>query len=682
MKKYLILGLLFLPVLAFAATSVPWIRSGTNTYSPYPGDNVGIGTASPSEKLDVSGNIHVDGDATLTNGNNFITGNTGEVITNTVRAVDNSVLTLQATGNAGSVALNATNASVVATQGGIIQSFAGNGNTSGIGGSVESYGGTGGSSGIGGKIYMQAGNGGSSSGAGGNAEIYAGNGSAGNANGGHILLSPGTKNGTGKNGNVGIGTSTPWANLSINPIAGAGSAPSFAIGSSTGTKLVVTNSGNVGIATSSPWQPLTVNGNIFTNGRAGLGNATIDTKTSLNVLSPSDGGQVDEAAVRGTSYNSPGNYGILGWDDNNGGSESTAGVYGASNGTGVIGAGGSIGGNFTGSYGINASGSFIGASVNGGIYGLYSSGGLNFFQATTSIASSTPWAKFSLDPTQISGVQPSFAIGSGAGRTQFVVTNSGNVGIGTAIPGNQLSITKSGGLSIFDVTSYNTGGSDRSILFFRTAQGTEASPSDVAFGDQLGEFIGSGYAGGNFRNVVSMSFGVDTGTVSGGSLPAYIFFETTPDGSTSRVERMRISSTGNVGIGTTSPYANLSVQSGASTGDAFVVATSSKAAVFGIDNDGHTFTSGPAPVISSCGTGTGTVVGNDQSGVITTATAATSCTATFAKAYRVAPVCTVSDDSTAGFPDVSSVSTTAVTFGISSALTGGKLYYHCEYTKN
>lgn len=140
---------------------------------------------------------------------------------------------------------------------------------------------------------------------------------------------------------------------------------------------------------------------------------------------------------------------------------------------------------------------------------------------------------------------------------------------------------------------------------------------------------------------------------------------------------------GSVGIGgTTTPYANLSIQSGSGTGDALAIATSTGASIAGYDNDGHRYTAGPPPAISSCGTGTGTVVGDDQSGVITTATAATACTATFSKAYRIAPVCVVTDDSLVGFASIASVSTSAVTFGISSALTGGKLYYSCSYHRN
>lgn len=135
------------------------------------------------------------------------------------------------------------------------------------------------------------------------------------------------------------------------------------------------------------------------------------------------------------------------------------------------------------------------------------------------------------------------------------------------------------------------------------------------------------------------------------------------------------------GTGTSSPYATFSIQSNLSTGDAFVVATSSGNVVAGVDNDGHEFTGGPAPAISSCGTGSGTVIGNDQSGTITTATAATACTMTFAKAYKNTPTCNVTDNSLVGFADISTISTTAVTFGISSALTAGNLYYSCSYHK-
>lgn len=133
-------------------------------------------------------------------------------------------------------------------------------------------------------------------------------------------------------------------------------------------------------------------------------------------------------------------------------------------------------------------------------------------------------------------------------------------------------------------------------------------------------------------------------------------------------------STGNVGIGTSTPYATTSIQSNSSTGDAFVVATSSKNAVFGIDNDGHRFTSGPTPAITN-----GTDVGDDQGGTITTNVAVSSVTMTFSKAYRNTPYCKVTDDSLTISADVSSISTTAVTFSLSAPITTGHLYYECAY---
>ncbi|MDO8589656.1 MAG: hypothetical protein Q7R69_00050, partial [bacterium] len=51
--------------------------------------------------------------------------------------------------------------------------------------------------------------------------------------------------------NVGIGTTTPWGLLSVNPNGISG--PSFVVGSSTATNFIVTNVGNVGIGTTSPY---------------------------------------------------------------------------------------------------------------------------------------------------------------------------------------------------------------------------------------------------------------------------------------------------------------------------------------------------------------------------------------------------------------------------------------------
>ncbi len=64
------------------------------------------------------------------------------------------------------------------------------------------------------------------------------------------------------NNRLGVGTSSPWAKLSVEQNAGE---VGFSVGSSTATSFVVDASGNVGIGTASPTTALTVDGNITVN---------------------------------------------------------------------------------------------------------------------------------------------------------------------------------------------------------------------------------------------------------------------------------------------------------------------------------------------------------------------------------------------------------------------------------
>jgi hypothetical protein len=131
-------------------------------------------------------------------------------------------------------------------------------------------------------------------------------------------------------------------------------------------------------------------------------------------------------------------------------------------------------------------------------------------------------------------------------------------------PGSSFEATKSG-LSTthtgFLTTTYATTPNNRSIFSARTARGTSASPSDQVAGDNILELIGAGYSGGAFRNVVSIELSNDTGTVSSTEQPTRITFQTTPVGSVTRAERMRITSEGLVGIGVT-PTNPLHLRSG------------------------------------------------------------------------------------------------------------------------
>jgi hypothetical protein len=90
-------------------------------------------------------------------------------------------------------------------------------------------------------------------------------------------------------GNVGIGTTTPWGMLSLNPNALGANVPAFVVGSSTATRFIITNGGNVGIGTVSPTSLLHVaagadNVTALTISNGANSRLTIGTDSSANAL--------------------------------------------------------------------------------------------------------------------------------------------------------------------------------------------------------------------------------------------------------------------------------------------------------------------------------------------------------------------------------------------------------------
>lgn len=87
----------------------------------------------------------------------------------------------------------------------------------------------------------------------------------------------------------------------------------------------------------------------------------------------------------------------------------------------------------------------------------------------------------------------------------------------------------------------NTG----AVFNFLKSRGTAASPTAVTSGDVVLNLIGSAYGGTNYRNLVSIQGNVETYT-SDTDISSYLSFLTTPSGSVSRLERMRLDSSGNL----------------------------------------------------------------------------------------------------------------------------------------
>jgi len=118
------------------------------------------------------------------------------------------------------------------------------------------------------------------------------------------------------------------------------------------------------------------------------------------------------------------------------------------------------------------------------------------------------------------------------------------------------------GLHIVKATDTATG--DRPVFGAIRARGTLTSPTAVVNGDDTFSFFSSAYDGAAIVYPAQINFKVD-GTVSSGNVPIKIGFVTGSNAS-NRAERLTISSTGNVGIGSTAPDRQLEINVGAATG--------------------------------------------------------------------------------------------------------------------
>ena len=145
------------------------------------------------------------------------------------------------------------------------------------------------------------------------------------------------------------------------------------------------------------------------------------------------------------------------------------------------------------------------------------------------------------------------------------ITTAVNVGANvnlttTSITVNNATAKTTYGSDNLEITSY--GSTDISYVT-RKAGGTAASPTATPSEGRLGYLIGATTNNGTtFLNTASMELYADS-TANSTSHPTSIRFSTTPSGSTTRAERVRINSSGRVGIGTTNPQQLLEVNGGA-----------------------------------------------------------------------------------------------------------------------
>ena len=162
-----------------------------------------------------------------------------------------------------------------------------------------------------------------------------------------------------------------------------------------------------------------------------------------------------------------------------------------------------------------------------------------------------------------------FAVQDSTGTVdKMVVTDSGNIGIGTSSPNMAITISKSGPTGDSSMMFHNKGVLPYNkytspAFFFMKNNDSTVNNGLPLTGDRLGSIsFGSVLPAYKYGANIS-AFAL--GTWSGTAFPGYLTFATTgaAAGATgSPSERMRIDSEGNIGIGTSAPSQKLEVNGG------------------------------------------------------------------------------------------------------------------------
>lgn len=127
------------------------------------------------------------------------------------------------------------------------------------------------------------------------------------------------------------------------------------------------------------------------------------------------------------------------------------------------------------------------------------------------------------------------------------------LGLGTIAPNRRLHLVGTGALDDDIVIEANAAASNAGAIRFVRSQGSFSTPTSALANDQLGSVTFAGYNGTSYTNSAEVFSNAET--LFSTSASAYLGFSTASAGTLS--EKMRITSAGTVGIGTTTPAAGL-----------------------------------------------------------------------------------------------------------------------------
>lgn len=544
------------------------------------------------------------------------------------------------------------------------------------------------------------------------------------------------------NGFVGVGSSTPWAQLSVNPNGITG--PAFAVGSSTATNFVVLNNGNIGIGTTSPFALFSALTTSLTNNLAQWWGMSSVTGTTITVTLTGSGTFTKPAGLVSmtvTAIGGAGGGGSGSGGTGNGGTGAASSFTFNSGGNTILANGGTGGSGSTGGSGGSASGGDTNTTGNSGTSsagGSAPNGGTGG-SGTTGLGGTAPGGAGA--PAADGGT--GFGGGSGGysfktltaaqiGTTETYVVGGGGGGMGpggNGANGGNASGQYGGGGGASSAAGSNSGGSAggaganaSGCSGASAANGSPGTGTNPGAGGTLNAGCGGGGGGGGFGSGAGGAGGLGgaggsnqggsgagggangnggaggAGTSrngTGGGAGGYIVLvETFASTNTAipvlsianftAVDSVNTYNTPGFGIGTSSPQATLAVQSISGVTN-FIISGFIGLVnymFFAIDKNGHQFSGGPAP---TCGTGCASVVGDDNNMRVTSATSVTTITTNFANTWvnpktgvNVTPVCVATDES-GGSTNVPASSTPqTVTITSSGLLTAKFIGVRCS----
>ncbi|WP_409479016.1 tail fiber domain-containing protein [Pseudobdellovibrio sp. HCB154] len=356
-------------------------------------------------------------------------------------------------------------------------------------------------------------------------------------------------------GNVGIGTATPTQKLDVNggvrsiygePTASNTNASGFSFDGDTGmfaaadgrlnfwsnnTRTMSIYQANVGIGTSAPTQALDVSGTVkataFIGDGSGLTNLSPADMTFYNYASGYAGGAVSFSTL---------SQGLSGWQDYGG----TAMNVGTAHWAGLTTKNSNTGAQFAVNWNTGA-------------------GSPSGFKVRAKDDTETEWTTWRdvafVDATvkksgdTMTGPLILPSNGLAVGTDQLVVSGT-NVGIGTVNPDSAFNVVGTGG-GDDDVHIDSYGNTAEGTVMLRRARGTVAAPTTLLANDRMGFIAFRGHNGTSFLDLsrIQASAEADLSVSASTNLQFY----TTNDGS--MTEKMRITASGTVGVGTATPNA-------------------------------------------------------------------------------------------------------------------------------